>query len=278
MQEGAKIVHAILTRFNCRFADRDFPARTQPGWLESRFALFERYCLPTLKAQTSQDFEWAIFFDSQTPEPFVRRARDLFKDHPHFHIRFLEVYTGQHMEADVQDLLGGRCDWLVSTRLDNDDGLNAAFVETLRREMAVGKREAINFPKGIVLSGARTYLSRQSSNAFISVSEPFEGFGTALCAPHKDMSRVMPVRDIEADPMWLQVIHESNVSNKRRGRRVLRRDLPHGFESVTDLQQPDPTESAAAALAENLTLSVAWSARDTAVHVLRRLRGMVRAG
>ncbi|MCW6508558.1 glycosyltransferase [Lichenifustis flavocetrariae] len=276
MQQRARVVHVILTRFNCRFVDKDFPARTQPGWLESRFELFERYCLPTMKAQTDQNFEWAVFFDAQTPDPFIRRARELFKDHPNFHIRFLEVYTGQHLKDDLKLLLADRCDWLVSTRLDNDDGLGATFVEQVQRQVAAGRREAINFAKGLLLGLKGLYVSRQASNAFLSLSEPFDGFETVLYCPHKEMSRFVPIRDVEAPPLWLQVIHGGNISNKLRGRRMLRAKLPSGFESVPELSTPTVKESAMVVYVENMTVALVWAARDFAAQAYRRLRALFR--
>ena len=276
MPETGSFRHVVLTRFNCRFGDRDFPARTQPNWLNSRLELFERYCLPTMKAQTSQAFDWLIFFDPATPEDFLSRIRGVFGSFTNFHIRFLEVYTGELMKSDVRTFLDEAPKWLVSTRLDNDDGLNRAYVERLQREVTLGTREALNFPYGIVLAGEKTYLSRQTSNAFLSVSEPFAKFDTALGAQHKDMGRLMPVRDLGEDPMWLQVIHDNNVSNKKRGRRVLRRDVPTGYESVSALSQRPSTESKATIVLENMTLSVAWAGRDAAAHLYRQLRHLTR--
>lgn len=268
--------HIVLTRFNCRFADRDFPARTQPGWLTSRLELFRRYCLPTMKAQRSQEFDWLVFFDPGTPADFLAQVRDAFGEHVNFHIRFLDIYTGELMKSNVRSFFASDPDWLVSTRLDNDDGLNCAYVEQLQRAITIGKQEALNFPYGLILAGERTYVSRQSSNAFLSVSEPYADFHTALGAQHKDMSRLMPVRNINTDPMWLQVIHESNVSNKRRGRRVSRRDVPAGFESVSGLSQAGAQESNATILLENMTFSWAWAVRDAGAHVYRQLRQLTR--
>ncbi len=39
----------------------------QSGWLEDRVELFERYCLPSVAAQTDRRFSWIIYFDPQSP-------------------------------------------------------------------------------------------------------------------------------------------------------------------------------------------------------------------
>lgn len=50
----------------------DLPTRTD-RWLEHRFEVFERYCLPSVAAQTSGNFTWLCLFDAATPESCRRR-------------------------------------------------------------------------------------------------------------------------------------------------------------------------------------------------------------
>src|ERR1700735_3717087 len=74
-----KSEHVILTRFNVRYEeDSAVPSiGVDPGWLQERFRLFEKYCLPSVLGQTDQNFRWLLFFDRATPEPFATRARAL---------------------------------------------------------------------------------------------------------------------------------------------------------------------------------------------------------
>ena len=63
--------HFIITRFNLNLYAQDkhdLPTRTD-RWLEHRFEVFERYCLPSVAAQTSGNFTWLCLFDAATPEP-----------------------------------------------------------------------------------------------------------------------------------------------------------------------------------------------------------------
>lgn len=265
-------VHLIITRFNVRFKGGGFATRNMPGWLEHRFALFEQYCLPTLKSQSSTNFEWILYFDKDTPPSFLDRARTLIADCPHFHLRFVDLYSGDWLLEDLRTYLGDRCNWLLSTRLDNDDGLNEHFVENLQRQVRFTTREALNFPEGIVLGHGHIYRSRQTSNAFLSVSEPFESFQTALHANHKEMAQHMPLREVESGPMWLQVVHDANVSNKRRGWRLPHKRMPSGFEAVPNLIDRKEKDSAVVILAQNLVLSTFWQVRDMLAHWLRNVK------
>ena len=61
--------HFIITRFNLNLYAQDkhdLPTRTD-RWLEHRFEVFERYCLPSVAAQTSGNFTWLCLFDAATP-------------------------------------------------------------------------------------------------------------------------------------------------------------------------------------------------------------------
>lgn len=56
--------HLIITRFNLNLYARDkhdAPTRTE-RWLEHRFEIFERYCLPSVAAQTNLEFQVALSF------------------------------------------------------------------------------------------------------------------------------------------------------------------------------------------------------------------------
>lgn len=67
--------HFIITRFNLNLYAQDkhdLPTRTD-RWLEHRFEVFERYCLPSVAAQTSGNFTWLCLFDAATPEPYRSR-------------------------------------------------------------------------------------------------------------------------------------------------------------------------------------------------------------
>ena len=71
--------HFIITRFNLNLYAQDkhdLPTRTD-RWLEHRFEVFERYCLPSVAAQTSGNFTWLCLFDAATPEPYRSRIEVL---------------------------------------------------------------------------------------------------------------------------------------------------------------------------------------------------------
>ncbi|MEM1060752.1 MAG: glycosyltransferase, partial [Planctomycetota bacterium] len=66
MPAARQIRHVILTRFNLRSSGREAKYRATAGWMDERFDLFEKFTVPSINAQTDQDFVWFVFFDAET--------------------------------------------------------------------------------------------------------------------------------------------------------------------------------------------------------------------
>jgi hypothetical protein len=268
--------HIILTRFNCSNSrssnDKEIAIRSRPGWLEGRFDLFERYCLPSVLAQTNQDFEWLIYFDRHTPSEYLDRARRGIGDRPNIRLMLCEIYGSETVREDLARDLPADTKWLLTTRFDNDDALRRDFVERLHKEVRPGVTESISFSFGVVYGSGKTYLSRQESNAFISLSEPLPNPKTVISAPHNEMARIAPVREIGGAPAWMQVVHDSNVSNKTRGRRLPSGRLLEGFEAVDLGDNRGNQDNLLGIAAENLTVGLARNVRDHLARAARFIR------
>ena len=256
--------HVILTAFNCvrqKFSLPSYDAiRDRPGWMEERFDLFERYCLPSVLAQSNQNFTWWIYFDQSTREVYLDRARRGFAGRPNCVIKLCSIFGMETHQADLPAGLDPSRNWVVTTRLDNDDGLQRDFVKKLHEQVRVGSEAALDFPWGIVLANGAPYLSRQKSNAFISLSEPLTGAKGVYAIRHKEMSRRYSVQTVSNDPSWLQSLHGLNYGNKVRGWRIPSAKLPDGFEVGGQL--PPDEKSAASILLENATAGVGRQFRD----------------
>lgn len=269
--------HVILTRFNLATPGRESTLRNQPGWLDSRFALFEHYCLPTLAAQTCRDVRWIVYFDEDTPAPFRARIEACRKV-ADFHPYFTPLFPGERWGQSAREVLaaeGRTAPWLLSTRLDNDDGLAVDFVARVQAaaraalaDPAGPRRTALNLTNGVVFDGRRAYALAHPSNAFSSLLEPWEAARTVWEVSHMDLAAAAPVVQVGGPPAWLQVVHGGNVSNKIRGRRIATAGLAGRFPPAIDL---GPPASAAAVAAENLLLAPVRDARDRAAGLVRRL-------
>jgi hypothetical protein len=241
--------HFILTVFNVRVAyggDKP-PDRT---WLDHRFRLFDSFCYPSVRAQGCQDFTWLVLFDAATPTEY-RKKIEKYQEWD----RFVPVYVDEVMSVEAfarmkDRVIGDRAgspEILVTTQLDNDDALHRTYIERIQSEVKGEAFEFINASNGYVLDYERNrlYRKRDLSNPFVSLIEPFRDFKTVWCGPHPKLSTFGPIRQIETEPLWLQVVHGKNISNNVGIRRRLPRMLiKEGFTTRHDRlgESESPTE------------------------------------
>lgn len=272
--------HVILTRFNMASPGVESDIRSRPGWLSRRFDLFEKYCLPSVAAQTEQDFTWIIYFDKNTPNEYRERVEMCRKIHP-----FVPYYTG-YFDAtgwprSVREVLGTMPPHLLSTRLDNDDALASDYVQRMQkcaRQLSSVKRDCLVIPQGLIRSGQKLYRITHRTNAFVTWLEGHEGrvdeILTACGIPHMEIYDYGMVHTVPGQAGWLQVVHNENVSNRIRGTRIPPDSVRGQFKDSL-LEGLAPTAQSVIA-AENFVFSGPRKLRDSLVVVakslLRRLR------
>lgn len=211
--------HAILTRFNLPSGGHESLVRARDGWLRERVGLFERFCLPSVRAQTSQDFAWLVYFDPESPR-WLREWID--ERHPGaFRPVFRAEVPRDVLLADIAAAFGHRgAGDLLTTNLDNDDSLARDFVARVQAAGRRGERTAVYVGDGLIATPTRLYRRVDPHNAFCSVRE--EGRDPVTCWSdwHNRLPDHMPTIVLRGDPGWLQTVHGGNVSNRVRGRRV----------------------------------------------------------
>ncbi len=255
-----RFTHLILTRFNVKLGFDD--ARiTEPDWLAQRFDVFERFTLPSVRAQTVQRFRWLVFFDVGTPASFREHVAALAADRAFFPC-YVDGFRGA-LRAVVARHLDPADTHLITSRLDADDGLARAYVEAVQGQFRGQTCAAVNLRDGFILGGGRLYEARRPSNAFISLIERREDFKTVYYLRHAELMHVAPVEEVAGPPMWLQVVHGTNVRNRVTDcLRVPVTRLPRYFETQ---YRPADSEHRVALLAER---ALNWTAM--------RLKGLLR--
>jgi len=224
-------VHFLLTRFNVRLKfdipPRDIPPAPglDPGWLERRFALYERYCLPSVEEQTVRDFRWLVFMDEETPARFRTRMETLAEKHSFLLPVFCREFTGKEVLRHMEIFQPAGSGLRITSRLDNDDMLHPRYIERVRSracaEIAAGRDAEqgffIAFPLGCCLRGADAYIQRYRNNPFVSYVSLPTASRTVLDSDHRYIADMAPVVHEWRAPMWCQVIHGENVANALRG-------------------------------------------------------------
>jgi hypothetical protein len=228
--------HFILTRFNLRIAYADGHPGLQASWLEHRFDWFDRFCFPSVCSQSNQDFKWVVYFDSETPGEFASRIED-YRRFPAFRPVFIDGYSESAIRDSISELRTPGCDYLITTRLDNDDAIHKDFVRGIQEGFQHQAFEIVSFPRGYVWQDGRIYSTRHASSPFASLIERVSderqpAFRTILWKPHGELRTIDGFRTMEGPPMWLQVVHDRNVSNRVTGIRTPVTVLADGFPSL----------------------------------------------
>jgi Putative rhamnosyl transferase len=229
--------HVVLTRFNLPSKGAESYIRAKDGWLAERVELFETYCLPSVVAQTDRRSKWIIYFDPESPQWLL----DRIKGHGDAYTPVFRAEVSRaELRADIAALFEVKSAELLTTNLDNDDGLAADFVARLCVEGGRGQRAAYYLSNGLIKSPTGLYGHRDPHNAFVSVREGWDEPITCWGHWHNKMHQHMPVVELGGAPGWLQVVHGGNVSNRTRGRLVS--PVPHRRSfgaSLDDVAEPD---------------------------------------
>jgi len=221
----SEVQHFILTRFNILLWNKDkegVPVRSRE-WLEHRFDLFEKYCLPSIIAQSCKDFVWIVLFDSTTPDIYKKKIELYQSDCPQLVPVYVEPQNGRYF-ADIfrKEVLNRlKPQRVITTYLDNDDALSIHFVEDLqKRAESPSDGIFINYIDGYQYYTDNNYLMRihYLRNHFMSVIE--EGNPATLktiygYGSHYYIEKIPGARieHIKNQPMWCEVIHEKNMGN-----------------------------------------------------------------
>ena len=219
--------HFILTRFNLRapwtHGDPDAHLGLDEGWLERRFELFEKVCLPSLVRQTETAFQWLLLLDHETPERFVKRMEEWSFKYPFFN----PIYLKKEDEALILKEMNERTNFdhtRIMTRLDNDDAIRPRMIENIQsmarkycQSNHLKRGFFISFPMGYSENLDGVYLQRFRYNPFASFVSSSDYQRTILYWDHTKITDVAPVYFKYTWPMWCQVIHDENVANTIRG-------------------------------------------------------------
>lgn len=227
------IDHILLTRFNLPSPGAESYIRAKEGWLRNRVELFEKYCLPSVLAQSNRNFHWIIYLDPESPLWLKERMEALHQQKVLTPI-YREQVNAEERVSDLQAVSGASGQFLITTNLDNDDGLAFDFVDRMQSLAWSPGRTAIYFANGLIRHGSSLFAHRDTSNAFCSVRESWEEPISCWADWHNRLGLSMPVLILEGQPAWLQVVHGANVSNRVRGKRVASRPYAAIFGSLLE--------------------------------------------
>ncbi len=229
-----EVDQVVLTRFNVELRPGEHRG-IDPSWLDERIAIFERVCAPSVRAQHGPVRPWLIFVDDRTPAS--ARSRIATAGLPG-QVRIVPVdgpLPDERLQQLVAEQIPPEHEYLISTRLDNDDALAVDHLESVCAAAVPTAAEFLNPQRGFQLAGGRVYATVDPSSPFLSLVER-RRIGrtptTAFCVEHRRAAQMFDVRQLPGPGMWVQTVHGRNLANSITGIRVDADRLRGGFDHL----------------------------------------------
>ena len=245
------VKHYILTRFNVAVSYGETGRKNgvnlqssclDNSWLSKRFDIFDKYMFPKMKNQINQDYTWLVLFHADTPEEYKKKIRKYSEVMGNFQPLYLTASESMdNFDQYIQKLIGAaREEWILTSRIDNDDMVSEDYVEKLHRAVELlNKKECfLSFLWGL------NWDKRRNMTAYMQY--PYNHFISMLAAKEKHTRFVMqythtlvgeagiPVYTIgkvephraqwknvvslldetTREPMWCEIVHETNYMNE----------------------------------------------------------------
>lgn len=180
-------------------------------WMDQRLRLFGRFTVPSMRAQSSQDWSWIIRLDPETPKEDIEAIKEVAGETASF--------TTDDWSIILEELCEDLAVPLLTTRLDNDDLLRRSALAKIQLVAAVQvERCLINLSRGYSYDSMRRklylhdgFFSSGEISHFASLLEltpPFSGIQSYL--ETRQSADSLSVIDIE-DRFWVQVYHRCST-------------------------------------------------------------------
>lgn len=221
--------HYLVTQWNCDLYDL--------GWLQRRKKVFERFTLPSVKAQNNKNFEWVLVSDSRTSNEFKQTlnsygASVIYHDFANHVWKHPPVFNETPIQQSVRletigeviaDFIGKQdTDYVITSRLDNDDCISLDYIDNVQRyteRLWNGSKFWLSFVRGCKWADNNVYSHNSKHNSFLSFIEPSESLETAYQCCHTlagDSGYPVEIIRHGLQPTWMEVVHGENVLNRRK--------------------------------------------------------------
>lgn len=238
--------HFIITRFNLKQSiwekDKMGYNVNNNDWLENRYALFETYCFSSMIHQTLKNFKWLVYFDTNTPLIYKEKNKSLQLKLPNFTPIYVSSFLDFEKELpnDIEQYCSEQCDFILTTRLDNDDCFHKQAVHVIQQHFKPIDKAIIDLKNGLVLKVFEDHklaLKKETtSGPFITLIERYTSSNKPLTVYNREHLQWIGTAtfiDVTMDYYWLQIIHKRNISNILKGELTFNKKFLKGFEFDT---------------------------------------------
>jgi hypothetical protein len=226
--------HYLVTLFNVRnFLDGTKDESEWLKWTIDRIQLFKTYCLPSIVAQTNQDFKWLLYFDSQTPTEILEGFKSTVQ-YANIHVILKSGYDDFY-STYVQDMINltpENIDWIMQSRFDNDDIFHKDAIHHIQSNFKQKQEYIIALASGYTYQLESAYASHYyyPMSPFITLIEnktlPMKGiyycnhwkWPNLRLWMYKELFILLGLKEekvhyVLIPKLWIQMIHQSNMHN-----------------------------------------------------------------
>lgn len=219
--KGFIYAHIILTKFNYKWYSKTFDKNKNKinsiEWLNDRINLYEKYHLKSLLNQINNNFQCIQIWDKETPNEYFQKYTKY---------DFISIIHNLDWKKYV-DL--SNIDYLITSRLDNDDGISSEYIQEIQKICLA------DFQTKIVDSNGCRYIKDKDifvdvnlvkcTSPFISVgSTKIDGFITAGDGQHTMLENKFKIKHKIDKCLFMQVIHERNLVNDDKSKITSKKD------------------------------------------------------
>jgi len=221
--------HFILTRFNLvdwAGYEVSYDYVNSDEYLSERFRLFDVYCFPSMSNQSNKNFTWFLLFNDKLPDKWRKKLEEYKRIFPNMEFRYMSsIPYGKWQEILNRFVLSelksleNQPQYLLTTRIDNDDAFHMSFVDTVQNYFLENPQEAlINYANGLQYIPQYNLLKniRVINGHFGTLAEKNDDKArTVLSFSHNPLPNDLPaVKSLKIKKrMWLETIHATNVAN-----------------------------------------------------------------
>lgn len=227
--------HYILTRFNrgiYNFYKKKIKVPADQ-WMRHRIDLFKAITLPSIQAQTCQNFTWLLLLDPKTPQYFLDEMYAI--DYPN--IKILDVQQeGDYWLTNFEECDGD----YITTRIDNDDAFDIHAIEAIQTSYENDQSfRVIIFPYGYIfeLATRKIYMMKYWGNNCPTLIQSSTGRSSIFDWDHSQIhyTKEIPKEYCSDRSYWLQVVHSNNLINsvKASETKEIRFDLPMNINTLS---------------------------------------------
>lgn len=226
--------HYLITRYNVPLRnwaqDKAGNLVRHEAWMHQRLSLFKKFCVPTINGQSSQHFQWLIYLGSGTNARHIEAIKEALGEIKNAELRLADDMEG--LLTDLRHILSkSKTDFVITSRLDNDDGLGKDFIRNVQKAFLHQHRLLINMDHGVVYDTGKkilTELRRAYLNHFTSLIERRTDQGdylTVLGFAHTQPPPDVVVLNLHTKYAWLKIIHDRNLNSRTKGRPVSKNQI-----------------------------------------------------